>query len=175
MHAKVKDNRFWTHFKGAIGAIDGSHVPVSVPGEEVVNHTCRHGYTSQNVLAVCDFDMRFTFVVAGWPGSTHDTRVLNHALTKFADQFPVPPKGRTMSFYLKCSVHVASFILFLVLTYLFFQTNTILWIPVIQTGRDTLLLLKGVHIIYQNFVFVGSVHLKGSLRYIIFCIHPFAM
>jgi hypothetical protein len=28
-----------------------------VPIEEVVNHTCRHGYTSQNVLAICDFDM----------------------------------------------------------------------------------------------------------------------
>lgn len=96
-HAKVKDARFWPHFKGAIGAIDGSHVPVSVPADEVVNHTCRHGYTSQNVLAICDFDMRFTFVVAGWPGSAHDTRVLNHALTKFADQFPVPPKG------LKCA------------------------------------------------------------------------
>ena len=34
------------NFKGAIGAIDGSHVKVVVPVEEVVNHTCRHGYTS---------------------------------------------------------------------------------------------------------------------------------
>ncbi len=64
-HEKVKEARFLPHFKGAIGAIDGSHVPVIVPVEEVVNHTCRHGYTSQNVLAICDFDMRFTFAVAG--------------------------------------------------------------------------------------------------------------
>jgi hypothetical protein len=91
-HERVKEARFWPHFKGAIGAIDGSHVPVSVPADEVVNHTCRHGYTSQNVLAICDFDMRFTFAVAGWPGSAHDTRILNHALANFAS-FPVPPKG----------------------------------------------------------------------------------
>jgi len=79
------------NFKGAIGAIDGSHVKVVVPVEEVVNHTCRHGYTSQNVLAVCDFDMRSIFAVAGWPGSAHDTQILNHELANFLS-FPVPPK-----------------------------------------------------------------------------------
>jgi hypothetical protein len=35
----------------------------------------RHGYCSQNVMVVCDFDMRFTFVVVGWSGSAHDTRI----------------------------------------------------------------------------------------------------
>jgi hypothetical protein len=41
--------------------------------EEDVNHTCQHGYTSQIVLPICDSDVRFTFVVAGWPDSAHDT------------------------------------------------------------------------------------------------------
>jgi len=62
-HDKIKEERFWPHFKGAIGAIDGSHVPVSVPADDMVNHTNRHGYTSQNVLAICDFDMRFTLLL----------------------------------------------------------------------------------------------------------------
>ena len=44
------------------------------------------------MLAVCDFDMRFTFVVAGWPGSVHDMRVFNDALEKFGNKFPHPPK-----------------------------------------------------------------------------------
>jgi hypothetical protein len=74
VHPRIQDPRFWPHFKGAIGAIDGSHIPVEVPKEEEINHTGRHGYTSQNLLAICDFDLRFTFVVAGWPGSAHDTR-----------------------------------------------------------------------------------------------------
>jgi hypothetical protein len=67
-------------------------VKVVVPVDEVVNHTSRHGYTSQNVLAICDFDMRFTFVIAGWPSAVHDTRILNHALANFPS-FPMPPKG----------------------------------------------------------------------------------
>ena len=120
-HAKVKDSRFWPHFKGAIGAIDGSHVPVSVPEEQVVNHTCRHGYTSQNVLAICDFDMRFTFVVAGWPGSAHDTRILNHALAKFADQFPVPPTGRKCPMSFKMFHMCGLFYYFLGATMYFFR------------------------------------------------------
>jgi hypothetical protein len=91
-HDKVREDRFWPYFKGVIRAIDGSHVRVLVPTDEVVNHTCRHGYSSQNILAICDFDMRFTFVVGGWPGSAHDTQILNHALANFP-LFPVPPKG----------------------------------------------------------------------------------
>jgi hypothetical protein len=31
-------------------------------------------------------------VVVGWPGSTHDIRILNHALTNF-HLFHIPPKG----------------------------------------------------------------------------------
>ena len=93
VHSRMAAHPFWPHFKDAIGAIDGCHVPVEVPAEEVVNHTGRHGFPSQNVMAVCDFDMRFTFVVAGWPGSAHDTRILNDTLTKYSHRFPKPPEG----------------------------------------------------------------------------------
>ena len=53
----------------------------------------RKGITTQNVLAICDFDMRFTFVVAGWPGSVHDMRVFSDAIQKYGDKFPHPPPG----------------------------------------------------------------------------------
>jgi hypothetical protein len=95
-HERVEEDRFWPYFKGAIEAIDGSHVRVVVPTEEVVNHTCQHGYISQNVLAICDFDMRFVFVIAGWSGSAHDTWILSHALANFAS-YSVPPKGISSS------------------------------------------------------------------------------
>jgi hypothetical protein len=39
-HERVKEDRFWSYFKGAIGAIDGSHVKLAIPPEEVVSHTC---------------------------------------------------------------------------------------------------------------------------------------
>jgi hypothetical protein len=38
--------------------------------------------------------MRFTFVVAGWPGSVHDMRVFNKALVKYADKFPFLLEGK---------------------------------------------------------------------------------
>ena len=56
---------FILFFYNCIDVIDGTHVPIVVPVSKVVQHTGRHGYTTQNVLAICDFDMRFTFVLAG--------------------------------------------------------------------------------------------------------------
>ncbi|XP_072146817.1 uncharacterized protein [Setaria viridis] len=97
VHRRLQSPRFSPYFDNCIGAIDGTHVPVIVPVDKVVQHTGRHGYTSQNVLAICDFDMRFTFVVAGWPGSVHDMRVFKDALIKYGDKFPHPPEGK---FYL---------------------------------------------------------------------------
>ena len=58
---------------------------------------CRKGMTTQNVLVVCDFDMRFTFVLAGWPGSVHDMRVFADAMTKYNHVFPHPPKGKHLA------------------------------------------------------------------------------
>jgi hypothetical protein len=68
-----------------------------VPISKVVQHTDSHGYTTQKVLAICDFDMRFTFVVVGWSGSVHDMGVFKDAIEKYGDKFPHPPKGK---FYL---------------------------------------------------------------------------
>ena len=39
-HEKIREERLWPHFKGSIGAIDGSHVPMTVPTDDVVNHRC---------------------------------------------------------------------------------------------------------------------------------------
>lgn len=64
IHPRLLEVRFWQHCRDCIEAIDGSHFPVIVPR--------RHVYASQNVMAVCDFDMWFTFAVTGWLGSVHD-------------------------------------------------------------------------------------------------------
>jgi hypothetical protein len=93
IHPRLREARFWPHFKDCIGTIDGSHFPAAVPASEQAKYIGRHGYASQNVMAVCDFDMRFTFVVTGWPGSVHDTRVLQDTLITYADRFPHPPEG----------------------------------------------------------------------------------
>jgi hypothetical protein len=65
VHPRLQEARFWPHFKDCIGAIDGSHIPVTVPLREQPKYIGRHGYPSQNIIVVCHFDMRFTFAVTG--------------------------------------------------------------------------------------------------------------
>ena len=50
------------------------------------------------MLALCNFDMRFTFAVVGWPGSVHDMRVFKDAIDKYGDRFPHPPEGIDLSY-----------------------------------------------------------------------------
>ena len=38
--------------------------------------------TTQNVLATISFDLKFTYVLARWEGSAHDSRVLNDAFAR---------------------------------------------------------------------------------------------
>ncbi|XP_022683860.1 putative nuclease HARBI1 [Setaria italica] len=42
----------------------------------------RKSYASQNVMAAVDFDLWFTYVLAGWEGTTHDALVLRDALER---------------------------------------------------------------------------------------------
>ena len=44
-------------------------------------HGRKDGIT-QNVLAAISFDLKFTYVLAGWEGSAHDSRVLNDAFAR---------------------------------------------------------------------------------------------
>jgi len=97
MHPRLGSRRFFPYFNGCIGAIDGTHVPCVVPKSLFMQNLSRKGITMQNVMVACDFDMRFTFVLSGWPGSVHDMRPFNDALTTYANVFPHPPAGK---FYL---------------------------------------------------------------------------
>jgi hypothetical protein len=105
VHERLRDSRFTPHFNGAIGAIDGTHIPVIVPAVDIVNHVGRLGYPTQNVMAVCDFDLRFTSIVAGWPGSVHDTRIFKDTLLKFEANFPHPPPGICLA----CALFIMSY------------------------------------------------------------------
>ena len=52
-------------FQDCIGAIDGTHVTAGVPRSQAATYTGRKYYTIQNVLAVVDFDRKFTYVLVG--------------------------------------------------------------------------------------------------------------
>ncbi|XP_021834820.1 uncharacterized protein LOC110774571 [Prunus avium] len=75
--AKIRESeRFYPYFKDCIGAIDGTHIPAMETGRDVSSYHNHHGTISQNVLAACNFDLEFIYVLSGWEGSAHDSRVL---------------------------------------------------------------------------------------------------
>ena len=42
----------------------------------------RKSFPTQNVMAAVDFDLRFTYVLAGWEGTAHDATVLADAIER---------------------------------------------------------------------------------------------
>ncbi|KAK5824564.1 hypothetical protein PVK06_019344 [Gossypium arboreum] len=81
--SEIRNNpRFYSYFKDYIGALDGTHVRASVPLSIQGRFRSRKGGTTQNVLAAITFDLKFSYVLAGWEGSAHDSRILSDALSR---------------------------------------------------------------------------------------------
>ena len=79
---ELQSNPKYSAFKNAVGAVDGVLVEAQVPAVKQPTWQCRKGYVAQNVLAAVNFRFEFIFVLAGWEGSAHDTRVYNNAYAK---------------------------------------------------------------------------------------------
>jgi hypothetical protein len=87
------DSRFYPFFDAALGAIDGTHINATADGELGPLLRNRKGGITQNVLAVCSFDLRFLYVLTGIEGSASDLSIFHLARQT---SFPILP-GR---FYL---------------------------------------------------------------------------
>ncbi|KAL8532204.1 hypothetical protein ACS0TY_008704 [Phlomoides rotata] len=72
----------WKYFKGCLGALDGTYIQVRVPHTDIPRYRNRKGQVSVNVLAVCDRNMNYVYVLTGWEGSAADSRVLRDAVTR---------------------------------------------------------------------------------------------
>ncbi|KAL5577452.1 hypothetical protein UlMin_019151 [Ulmus minor] len=77
-----------------VGAIDGTHIAVHAPADVANNFRGRKSTVTSNMLAICSFDMLFTYVVIGWEGAVHDSRVLTTQLEDPTSSFPHPPPGK---------------------------------------------------------------------------------
>ncbi|XP_073153226.1 uncharacterized protein [Henckelia pumila] len=77
-----ESTRFYPYFKDCIEAIDGTHILVTVSWRDANSYRNRHGIISQNILAACNFDLEFIYVLSGWEGSAHDSHVLTDALSR---------------------------------------------------------------------------------------------
>lgn len=90
-HQKIStDVKYFPYFENCIGVIDGTHVPVHLVGPERVKYLNKKSEMTQNVMAVCNWDMEFIFVLAGKEGSVPDARILKSALEVKAGNFVVP-------------------------------------------------------------------------------------
>ncbi|KAK1401586.1 hypothetical protein POM88_001191 [Heracleum sosnowskyi] len=64
------------------GGISPKISETTVKGRDVSSYRNRHRINSQNVLAACNFDLEFIYVLSGWEGSAHDAKLLNDALSR---------------------------------------------------------------------------------------------
>ncbi|XP_062602463.1 putative nuclease HARBI1 [Saccostrea cucullata] len=79
IHRHQTDFHAIANFPGVLGAIDGTHVRIlrpTVNEEEFVN---RKNFHSVNVQLVVDAHCHILDIVAKWPGSTHDARILRES------------------------------------------------------------------------------------------------
>ena len=67
-------------FPQCVGAVDGSHIPISAPELNHTDYYNRKGWYSMIVQAIVDHDYLFRDICVGWAGSVHDARVFANSL-----------------------------------------------------------------------------------------------
>ncbi|KAG6490386.1 hypothetical protein ZIOFF_051682 [Zingiber officinale] len=66
-------SRFYPYFKDCVGALDGTHIRVKVFDEDSPRYRGRKDWPTTNVLVVCSFDLKFTYILSGWEGTASDS------------------------------------------------------------------------------------------------------
>jgi len=82
------NSKFFPFFANCIGALDGTHIPAIVEPTDQGRYRNRKGFISQNVLVVVNFDMTFSYALAGWEGSAHDSKVYDDSKLKGFPHIP---------------------------------------------------------------------------------------
>ncbi|KAB0795809.1 hypothetical protein PPYR_01871 [Photinus pyralis] len=67
------------NFPGVIGSIDGTHVIIDPPNDNKDNYIDRKGNVSICVQGICNERKKIIDIFIGFPGSTHDSRVLKNS------------------------------------------------------------------------------------------------
>ncbi|VEN39227.1 unnamed protein product [Callosobruchus maculatus] len=67
-------------YPGVAGAIDGTHIFVTVKKEQQDSYIDRYRRHSINLMVICDASKMLTYAFVGFPGSAHDSRVFQNSL-----------------------------------------------------------------------------------------------
>ena len=65
-----------SHFPQVVGALDGSHIPIKAPKEELNEYVNRKSFHCIVLQGVADANRKFLHVSTSYAGSIHDARVL---------------------------------------------------------------------------------------------------
>jgi hypothetical protein len=77
---KIANNpSYFPFFRYCRGGVDGVHIDAFARADDVVRYRDRHGDISQNVLAACDFDLLFVYIMPGYEGTAADGRLFDTA------------------------------------------------------------------------------------------------
>lgn len=79
--------------QNCIVAINGVQINVAVKGMSNMPYRGRKKKAMQNVMCMVDMDFCFTYVYAGWGGSTHNSRIFSEFINDLAVRFPAPADG----------------------------------------------------------------------------------
>ncbi|KAF5470966.1 hypothetical protein F2P56_011448 [Juglans regia] len=78
----TKNPHNYPWFEKCLGAMDNTMIDAAAPSRLSNAYRNHRGRIAQNVLCLCDFNMKFTYVYTGWEGTAHDARVFLDALSR---------------------------------------------------------------------------------------------
>ena len=67
-------------FPNVIRAIDCTHIALKAPFHDEFVYVNRKHFHSISAQMICDAQMQLTYIVARWPGSTHDSYILSNSI-----------------------------------------------------------------------------------------------
>lgn len=74
-------------FLGAVGAVDGTHIFISINEDQQDSYIDRYRRLSINIMTICDSNKLFTYIFVGFPGAAHGSRVSPRTYIHFAFYF----------------------------------------------------------------------------------------
>lgn len=74
----MDDFRVGSQFPNVMGVIDGTHIRIVAPSKHPQVYVNRKKFHSIVLQGICASNLQFLHVVAGWPGSVNDARILKN-------------------------------------------------------------------------------------------------
>lgn len=94
MYIRCHENYFpW--FEDCVGANDGTHISAWLPINKQIPYRGWKSKMTQNVIAACDFNTCFSFILTDWEGSAHDAIIFGKVNSSL--QFPQSPEEKYYS------------------------------------------------------------------------------